>query len=246
MDTPKRLYKGKDTEMLLAISTIMASAISNETFLVSKHSNWKSPFFKTVQTSITNVLKQYVGVDSAAALRKATSDVVKLQAADFSALADIRASINAGFTKNKARRKELLKDLGYDTYNDAARKHDQEALINFLMQFSKAATPDVQEELITENANPDTLAAILAAAEPFLNAETAQEGFKGVRPAVTAEAVTAYNDSYEQVMSIAKNAARDFKDNPPVAKQFSYAHVLKLQESEKGDDDKGSSTTPSK
>lgn len=126
--------------------------------------------------------------------------------------------------------------------------HDQEALYTFLAQFAKAATPDIQQELIKDGGvSSKKLAAILTAAEPFMNAETAQEGFKGIRPSVTAEAVNAYNDVYEQVMAVARNAARDFSNDKPKAQQFSYSHVLKLQGSDKGDDDnKGSTgTTPS-
>lgn len=168
-----------------------------------------------------------MGVDSAADLRKATRDVKKLQETAFENLADIRVSIETGFLSNKPRRAELLNDLGYNKYNDAARKHNQEALINFLQQFAKAATSDVQAELIAEDANADTLAAILAAAEPFTLAELAQEGFKSVRPETTAEAVNAYNNVYEEVIAIARNATRDFKNDPVVQKQFSYSHVLK-------------------
>ena len=226
---PQRLYKGSDTEMLLAISTILNSAITHKDVLIAKHKNWKDPFFETVKKSIADVLKKYVGVDSAASLRKATKDLRALQKVSFSQLADIRTSIETGFLKNKPRRAELLHDLGYTTYNDAARRHDQEALYPFLMQFAKACTPEVKEELINENASEETLDAILSAAAPFMDAETAQEGFKGARPAVTAEAITAYNDVYEQVMSIARNAARDFKADKPVAKQFSYSQQNRIQ-----------------
>lgn len=125
MEQPKRLYRGNDTDMLRVISSIVASAISYENALTSKHSQWAPPYFSTLQTNINNVVQKYIGVNNATNLHKAMHPL------------------------------------------------------------------------------------------PMLHSSA------------TAEAIQAYNGLYEEVISVARNAARDFKNNPVIQKRFSYDRVLK-------------------
>ena len=52
MPVTLRIYKGKDAEMLIAISTIVESAISNKAFLITKRANWVDPFLPNLKTKI--------------------------------------------------------------------------------------------------------------------------------------------------------------------------------------------------
>jgi len=45
MATITRNYSTKDVDMLLAIDTIIDSAIANKAFLQSKRSTWADPYF---------------------------------------------------------------------------------------------------------------------------------------------------------------------------------------------------------
>lgn len=220
-----RNYKCKDVEMLITAATINDSAIKNKTFLQSKRANWADPFFEDFKDQIDQTIEDYLGLDSAKQLRDSTKIVFEIQANAMKDLAELKTQIDADFKSNPSQRTEILTTLGFNTYYTAVKNKDQEALVNLLFQFKTNLTPEVRTKIIDQGTAPATLDTIILYAEELKNANITQEGNKGARKEITAEAVTAFNAIYDKVINIAVISAKFYKDKPELKDQFSFTKV---------------------
>lgn len=220
-----RNYKCKDVEMLITAATINDSAIKNKTFLQSKRANWADPFFEDFKAEIDQAIEDYLGLDSAKQLRDSTKIVLEIQANAMKDLAELKTQIDADFKSNPSQRTEILTTLGFNTYYTAVKNKDQEALVNLLFQFKTNLTPEVRTIITDQGTAPATLDTIILYAEELKNANIAQEGNKGARKEITAEAVTAFNAIYDKVINIAVISAKFYKDKPELKDQFSFTKV---------------------
>ena len=220
-----RNYKCKDVEMLITAATINDSAIKNKTFLQSKRANWADPFFEDFKDQIDQTIEDYLGLDSAKQLRDSTKIVLEIQANAMKDLAELKTQIDADFKSNPSQRTEILTTLGFNTYYTAVKNKDQEALVNLLFQFKTNLTPEVRTKIIGQGTAPATLDTIILYAEELKNANITQEGNKGARKEITAEAVTAFNAIYDKVINIAVISAKFYKDKPELKDQFSFTKV---------------------
>ena len=220
-----RNYKCKDVEMLITAATINDSAIKNKTFLQSKRANRADPFFEDFKDQIDQTIEDYLGLDSAKQLRDSTKIVLEIQANAMKDLAELKTQIDADFKSNPSQRTEILTTLGFNTYYTAVKNKDQEALVNLLFQFKTNLTPEVRTKIIDQGTAPATLDTIILYAEELKNANITQEGNKGARKEITAEAVTAFNAIYDKVINIAVISAKFYKDKPELKDQFSFTKV---------------------
>ena len=220
-----RNYKCKDVEMLITAATINDSAIKNKTFLQSKRANWADPFFEDFKDQIDQTIEDYLGLDSAKQLRDSTKIVLEIQANAMKDLAELKTQIDADFKSNPSQRTEILTTLGFNTYYTAVKNKDQEALVNLLFQFKTNLTPEVRTKIIDQGTAPATLDTTILYAEELKNANITQEGNKGARKEITAEAVTAFNAIYDKVINIAVISAKFYKDKPELKDQFSFTKV---------------------
>ena len=220
-----RNYKCKDVEMLITAATINDSAIKNKTFLQSKRANWADPFIEDFKDQIDQTIEDYLGLDSAKQLRDSTKIVLEIQANAMKDLAELKTQIDADFKSNPSQRTEILTTLGFNTYYTAVKNKDQEALVNLLFQFKTNLTPEVRTKIIDQGTAPATLDTIILYAEELKNANITQEGNKGARKEITAEAVTAFNAIYDKVINIAVISAKFYKDKPELKDQFSFTKV---------------------
>ena len=220
-----RNYKCKDVEMLITAATINDSAIKNKTFLQSKRANWADPFFEDFKDQIDQTIEDYLGLDSAKQLRDSTKIVLEIQANAMKDLAELKTQIDADFKSNPSQRAEILTTLGFNTYYTAVKNKDQEALVNLLFQFKTNLTPEVRTKIIDQGTAPATLDTIILYAEELKNENITQEGNKGARKEITAEAVTAFNAIYDKVINIAVISATFYKDKPELKDQFSFTKV---------------------
>jgi len=225
MSTTPRHYPGKDVDAILALATITESAISNKTFLQQKRSTWADPFFENLRADIDHTLHNHLGIDSAKALRQATQVVVAMHGEAATLLAELKVQIAEDFKKDKARRDELLKELGFTDHLKGTQKRDQEALISLLYQFSNNMTSAMQAEITGKGTHPATINAIIGYTQRLKNNNVTQESLKGTKKEISAASINAFNDLYDRVMSVAKIAAKFFKDDPAKAGQFSFAKV---------------------
>ena len=203
----------------------MDSAIANKTFLQTKRSNWADPFFQDIKTQIDSVVQNYLGQDSAKALRLATQVVKDIQTKALIELGEVKVQIDQDFKPTPDRRTEILKQLGFTDYYEPARKKDQEGLINLLYQFKTNLTTELKTEIANKGTAPASLEAIVEFADILKNANVTQEGNKGTKKEITAEGIQALNDIYSKVISIAMISAKFFQKEPTKKALFSYTKV---------------------
>ncbi len=219
-----RAYKAKDVDMLITAATITQAAIANKDFLISKRTTWADPFFGDLQIEIDKAIQTHLGVDSAKALREASQVVYSIQSNAIKDLAEVKIQLMEDFKDNPSRQSELLNQLGFTTYHKAAQKGDQEALINLLFQFKTNINP-VRAEIVAKGTPDAILDNICNHSNLLKDADISQEGNKGIRKVITAEAVTEFNKIYNKVISVAKISTKFYKDNAALKDQFSFNKI---------------------
>lgn len=227
MNIPIRKYKTKDVDMVITIETIIDSAIANKTFLQSKRPAWADPFFDDIKTKINTVADKYLGIDAAKKLRESTQALITIQEPAITELSEIKIQIEVDFDHNPIRKKEILTQLGYTSHFKEAQKRDQEGLINLLYQFKTNLTPELKTEIVNQGTNQAQLDNITTFAETLKAANVTQEGFKGTRTELTAEAVNALDDVYNDVIKVAKIATRFYAKDKTKKDLFSFNKVSK-------------------
>lgn len=225
--TVLRQYKAKDVDMLIALSTIVESAIANKAFLQTKRSTWANPFFEDLQTEINQIIQEQLGVDSAKDLRQATQVVIRIQAGAIRDLAEVKVQIFEDFKDNPPVQTEILNQLGFTSYHKTAQKDDQEALINLLFQFKTNLTPALRTQIEDKGTPAEILTTIVGYADTLTAANITQEGTKGTRKEVTATALNQFNTIYNKVISVAKISTKFYKEKPALQQQFSFNNVVK-------------------
>lgn len=221
----KRKYNNKDIEMLTATSTIIENAIANKTFLQTKRSTWANTFFEDLKAQIENIIETYLGKDAAKQMRDATQIVLGIQKQALIDLAEFKVQVEEDFKENSTQKTEILNNLGFADYHKIAQKGDQEGLVNLLFQFKTNMSSILKAEIVTKGTAETTIDNIIDYAGVLKNANINQETFKGTRKEITDEAITAFNDIYDRVISIAKISSNFYKTDKTKQQQFSYSKV---------------------
>jgi hypothetical protein len=220
-----RKYKVKDVEMLIATATIIENAIANRTFLETKRSTWASPFFDDLKTKIKTTTETYLGKDAAQQMRQSTQVVLGIQKQALTDLAEFKVQVEQDFKSNPIQKTEILTQLGIIAFYKMAQKGDQEGLVNLLFQFKTNLNPTLIAEIVAKGTSQSTIDNIVNYAEVLKNANIDQETFKGTRKEITDEAIKAFNEIYESVISVAKIANNFYKTDKIKQQQFSFAKV---------------------
>lgn len=224
--TTVRKYKGKDVEMLTAAAIIINSAINNKTYLLTKRTSWADPFFENLKAKIQNTTDKYLGKDAAQEMRQATQVVLKILATTLNDLAEFKVQIEQDYKNTPIQKTEILTQLGITSYHKAAQKGDQEALVNLLFQFKTNLNPTLSADIVLKGTAQATLNNITGYANILKNANINQETFKGTKIEITDEAITAFNDIYDQTMSVAKIANNFYKTDKTKQQLFNYSKVI--------------------
>lgn len=227
METITRKYSTKDVDFLITSDTIINSAIANQPFLETKRSNWRPAFFQDIKTQINNAIETYLGVDSAKALRDASQIVYAIVTPANAILAEVKVQIEEDFKDTPTQKNEILNNLGYTSYFADARRGDQEGLINLLYQFKTNLSPELTTTIVNKGTAQASLDEIISYADQLKNANVTQEGAKGTRKEITNEAIIEFNNIYDKIISIARIASKFYKNNKPLADQFSFTKVAK-------------------
>ena len=220
-----RIYKVKDVEMLIATATIIENAIANRTFLETKRSTWASPFFDDLKTKIKTTTETYLGKDAAQQMRQSTQVVLGIQKQALTDLSEFKVQVEQDFKSNPIQKTEILTQLGITAFYKMAQKGDQEGLVNLLFQFKTNLNPTLSAEIVAKGTSQSTIDNIVNYAEVLKNANIDQETFKGTRKEITDEAIKAFNEIYESVISVAKIANNFYKTDKIKQQQFSFAKV---------------------
>lgn len=227
MTTITRNYSTKDVDFLITADTIINSAIANQPFLETKRSIWKPAFFQDIKTQINNAIETYLGVDNAKALRDASQVVYAIVTPANAILAEVKVQIEEDFKDTPTQKNEILNNLGYTSYFGEARRGDQEGLINLLYQFKTNLSPELTTTIVNKGTAQASLDEIISYADQLKNANVTQEGAKGTRKEITNEAIIEFNNIYDKIISIARIASKFYKNNKPLADQFSFVKVAK-------------------
>ena len=223
--TVTRKYNTKDVEMLTATAAIIENAIANKTLLQAKRSTWADPFFENLKTQIQTTTETYLGKDAAQQMRQATQIVLSVQAQALNNLAEFKVQIEQDFKNVPVHKTEILTQLGFTSHHKSAQKGDQEALVNLLFQFKTNLNPTLNTEIVTKGIAQATIDTIIGYANTLKEANISQETYKSTRKEITDEAITAFNNIYDQVISIAKIASNFYKTDKTKQQQFSFAKV---------------------
>lgn len=226
--TITRKYKTKDVEMLTATATIIENAIANKTFLQSKRATWADPFFTNLKTQIETTTDTYLGKDAAQQMRKATQVVLNIQSQAMNDLAEFKVQIEQDFKNVPIQKTEILTELGFITHYKQAQNGDQEALVNLLFQFKTNLNPSLNTEIVTKGTAQATIDNIIGYSNTLKDANITQETYKGTRKEITDEAITAFNQIYDQVISIAKISSNFYKTDKTKQQLFSFAKVTTM------------------
>lgn len=225
-----RLYNCSDVVMFTTISAILENAKTHKAFLITKRATWADPFFADTEKRIDDLLKKYLGVDSAKDLRNATQALKQIQANALKVLGDVKVQIEEDFIKTKVRQKEILNTLGFATYyTEASSNKSQEALVNLLFQFKQNITATLKSEITAKGTAAAQIDEIVGYAVALNDANVTQETFKSNRPTITEEAVKAFNEIYTDVKSIGRISARFFKDQEAIKDTFSFTKIATAQ-----------------
>ena len=227
--TVNRKYNFKDVEMLTAIATIIENSIANKVFLQSKRSTWADPFFQNLKTQIQNIIDTYLGKDAAQLMRQATQVVISIQKQALIDLAEFKVQIEEDFKDKPIRKTEILTSLGFNSYYKLAQKRDQEGLVNLLYQFKTNLSTTLNDEIVAKGTAQATLTNIIGYANTLKDANITQEIYKGTRKEITDEAVNAFNEIYDQVISIAKISSNFYKTDKTKQQLFSFNKVVSSQ-----------------
>ena len=223
--TIKRKYNNKDIEMLTTTSTLIENAIANKTFLQTKRKTWADPFFDDLKEKIENTTETYLGKDAAKQMRDATQVVLGIQTQALVDLAEFKVQVEEDFKENSIQKTEILTNLGFTSYHKISQKGDQEALVNLLFQFKKNMTSDLNTSIVAKGTAQTTIDNTISYANILKNANIDQETFKGTRKEITDEAITAFNEVYDKVISIARISSNFFKTEKTKQQLFSYSKV---------------------
>lgn len=238
MSEIKRVYKGKDVDVLTSCATIIEQAINHKPALVAKRANWADPFFPNIKTRIQNAFTNFLGIDNALQMRDATQVVLGIQKNALKDLAEFKIQLMEDFKNKKTRRDEILTRLDFTAHHKEAQNKDQEALIQLLLTFKLNMTAALQTEITTAGTAASLITAIIGYADVLKNSDITQETMKGSRKVITEAGVKEFNEIYNIVISIAKISAKFFKDDAALKDKFSFAKTMKnLNRPPKGGDD---------
>ena len=224
-----RKYNCSDVVLLTTSSTIVENAKTNLTDLVTKRATWADPFFPDLGKRIDDLIKKYLGIDSAKDLRNATIALKDIQTKALTALGDVKAQIEADFVKTPVRQKELLNNLGFTTYYTSAANKNQEATVNLLFQFKQNMTAAIKAEITAKGTAAATIDEIITFADALNDANITQETFKSNRPNITEEAIKEFNDLYVDILAIGKITQRFYKDDKALQDTFSFTKIANAQ-----------------
>jgi hypothetical protein len=166
-----------------------------------------------------------LGKDKAKDQRSKTATVIAVQATSLKDLGSVKNIIQTKI-KSKARQKELLTILGFNTYWVKANNKNQQALSSLLNHFATNLTADIRIELETAGVPKTRHDNLLLATTSFDNANEAQEGSKTTKLTLTADDKVAINSLYEDIIAICKAGQRVFQDNEAKKLQFTLSYIM--------------------
>ncbi len=227
MQPLKRIYGGKDVNMLAACAVIMSQAIKHQLFLIQKRPKWAAPFLDDVEARIKSAFSNILGIDNAKEMREATQMLLNIQQKALLDLAEFKVQLETDFKNNKNRLREILINLGFIQHYKQVQKKDQQACVDLLFQFKQNMSAALQTEISNAGTPALLITAITGYADQLKDSNIMQEAAKGNRKEISQASVAELNAIYSEVIGIAKISSNFFKNDKAIQSQFSYAGIIK-------------------
>jgi hypothetical protein len=183
-------------------------------------SNWTEDYVAGLDTKIDTAMNDFLGLDKQKELRAATDRVEEILKPAVRNLGFLKTQIEVDMGKDA---KEILRGLGYTKSLTAL---DQEGLITLLYAVKKGMTEDLKAQLVAKGTNPALIDSIIGYADALQQANLSQEVLKGTSRELSAEAASAFNGIYTEVIGICKIASRIYHDDPVKKAQFTFSKVV--------------------
>lgn len=229
----QRMYSYKDVVMLVACQTIAENFKAHKEEIIAARSVWADPFISNFEARLNKAITTYLGLDPRQELKNATQAFAQIQETAIKDLSFLKTQIEADFAADKTRMNSLLDLLGYRSYWAAARRKDQQALIQLLYQYRNGLTKAVKTELAAKGGNEVLLSRLAGYADTLKKANVTQETMKGSSKEITEAGTIEFNTIYEQAMAICKISAKVFADNPQVKDKFVFSRIAKNMHGQK-------------
>lgn len=174
--------------MLLTSKTIVESFKLNLSELSLARSNWSEEYANNLAEKIDNAIENYLGLDKKKELRNATANLSSIQTPAIRDLSFLKKQLQVDFADDKAKLKEMLKNLGFEKNLRKVQNSDQEALIELLYAFKKGMNDSLKSEIVAKGTNPELIDRIINYADQMKQANVSQETQKETTKAVSEEA----------------------------------------------------------
>lgn len=220
-------FSYKNVDMLIAARTVVKNFEDHKAELIAMRSNWQDPFIGDLKTRINDAISNYLGRDAKKDLKLATLSVTEIQETSLKNLSVFKVQLEVDFSDNKPRLEFLLDNLGFTRNYVAARKGDQEGLIELLFSFKENMITSLKNELISKGIQAQLIDNIKGAAVQLRDANVDQENLKDVSKELTAEAIEEFNAIYKEVMAVCRISAKLFKENPAKKNKFTFSRIAK-------------------
>lgn len=199
----KRDYKVKDVDMVLTAATVIENAIANKLWLQSKREIWADPYFSTIMDQINAAIQAHLNEENVAALRKANQQMTDILPAAIETVTVAKSQFNKQYKDNPARKKDLLKQLGFKTYLKNIIGKNQKALVCFLHQFTTQLTPELKSELLADGITVEILDQICTLTERLADHSMMKNAPLGM-PETSREALRDFNTIYNKAVHITR------------------------------------------
>ncbi|MBN1181415.1 MAG: hypothetical protein JXB49_03950 [Bacteroidales bacterium] len=220
--TKNRNFKVKDLEMLLASKTIMGKFRENLTDLSFVRINWTDIYAEQLSYKIDDAIENYLGLDQKKELREATGILAKIQTPALRDISFLKTQLAVDFGREA---KSMIKNLGLDNKLTKARYGNQESLIQLLYALKKGLTPEVIKQIVGKGTHPELLKRIIGYADELLKASISQETLMENSQEITGEAITTFNEIYEEVTGICRIAVRFYQYELLKKEQFNFNRI---------------------
>jgi hypothetical protein len=221
----------KALPVLIAALTVCENFSANSAALIAEQPQWDDPYIGNFKKLVEKYLSDYFGISTKQELKQATSLVTSIQSQAKEELTMIRTQIVRNFKDNPSRKNALLGLLGYTAHWQKASNKNQTELIGMLYSFVNNLTPALRTELEGKNVNAARLTKVVTIKQTLSDANVTQETLKGTSKLLTAEAVEALNNIYDQAINICEIGKRLFRNDPARRQLFVFSKLLKAQDS---------------
>jgi hypothetical protein len=222
----KRNYTCSDVDMLMASKTIAQSFSTNIAELSATRSLWTGQYASDLNIRIDSAMENHLGIDAKKDLRNATATLATIQ---FPAKRDVsyfKTQIDEDFKKEKSKRDEILKTLGFAKHLRDVQKGNQESLIQLLYQFKTNMSDTLRQEITAKGLSASLIDNIIGYSDTFKQANVTQETFKSSTKEVTQEVRDVFNSIYDEIIAICKIASNYYKYEPLKKEQFTFTKAL--------------------